>query len=197
MAGLRRPFAAGRATGSIANTATVGAAAGVTDPNPGNDAATDTDTVVSSADVSIVKTLTTPGPFRAGQPVSYTLIVSNAGPSNATAVQVTDTPTNLTITAVGGGACAALPCTIASLAPGASATIAVTATIFAAGPFENAATVSAAEADGSTADDTDGAGNGGLAAAGLVEIPTLGDPALLLVALMLGLAGVWALRPRS
>ena len=185
------------ATGSIANTATVAAGAGVADPNPGNDSATDTDTVVASADVSIVKTLTTPGPHQAGQTVSYVLVVSNAGPSNATTVRVTDTPTNLTITNVSGGGCVALPCTIPSLAPGASATIVVTAAISVAGPFDNAAAVSAAEAGGSTADDADGAGNGGIAAASIAVVPTLSDPALLFVALMLGLAGVRALRPRG
>ncbi|WP_226470686.1 DUF11 domain-containing protein, partial [Luteimonas panaciterrae] len=69
-----------------------------------------------------------------------TVTVANAGPSTATNVQVTDTPTNLTITGVSGGGCMAFPCTIASLASGASVTITVTATINAQGTFQNSAT---------------------------------------------------------
>ena len=43
------------ATGSLVNTATVDAAAGTIDPVPGNDSATDTDTVVVSSDLSVMK----------------------------------------------------------------------------------------------------------------------------------------------
>src|SRR5205807_4223161 len=116
-----------------------------------------------SADVSVVKTLTTAGPFTAGQSISYTLVVANAGPSTATNIQVTDTPTNLSITTVSGGGCAALPCTIASLASGANVTINVTATITAAGAFDNSATVSATEPDPNPGNNTDNTGNGGTA----------------------------------
>src|SRR5258705_136802 len=66
----------------------------------------------ASADVSLVKTLTTSGPFGAGQSITYALFIANAGPSTATSIQVTDTPTNLSITNVNGSGCAALPCTI-------------------------------------------------------------------------------------
>ena len=44
------------ATGSISNTATVSPPAGVTDPTPGNNSATDTDTLTPQADLSITKT---------------------------------------------------------------------------------------------------------------------------------------------
>jgi uncharacterized repeat protein (TIGR01451 family) len=64
-------------------------------------------TAAASVDVSLVKTLVTAGPFTAGQSISYTLVVANAGPSTATSIQVTDTPTNMTITIVTGGGCAA------------------------------------------------------------------------------------------
>ena len=43
------------ATGALVNTATVDAAAGTIDPVPGNNSATDTDTVVVSSDLSVVK----------------------------------------------------------------------------------------------------------------------------------------------
>ena len=67
------------ATGSLSNTATVAAPAGVTDPNPGNTSATDTDTLNASADLSITKTdgVTTATP---GGSVTYTITASNAGP---------------------------------------------------------------------------------------------------------------------
>jgi uncharacterized repeat protein (TIGR01451 family) len=153
------------AVGAFDNSATV--AATEPDPNSGNntDSVGNGGTAAASADVSIVKTLTTAGPFTIGQAVTYTLFVANAGPSIATNVQVTDTPTNLTIVNVTGGGCAALPCTIASLGVGANATITVTATINAAGGFDNTATVAANEPDPNNGNNTDNTGNGGTAAA--------------------------------
>src|SRR5262249_48868892 len=44
------------ATGFLVNTATVSPPAGVTDPNPANDSATDTDDLTPQADLSITKT---------------------------------------------------------------------------------------------------------------------------------------------
>ncbi|HEX7833295.1 MAG TPA: DUF11 domain-containing protein, partial [Thermoanaerobaculia bacterium] len=121
--------------------------------------------LATAADVSVVKTLITSGPFTVGQSIQYTLFVANAGPSAATSIQVTDTPSNLTITNVTGGGCAALPCTIPSFASGANTTITVTATINAAGAFDNSATVDANEPDPDPTDNTDNTGNGGTATA--------------------------------
>ncbi|MEO8378160.1 MAG: DUF11 domain-containing protein, partial [Acidobacteriota bacterium] len=125
---------------------------------------TDSTTVflATSADISVTKTLTTAGPYSVGQSLTYTLFIANAGPATATAIQVTDTPTNLTIVTVSGGGCVALPCTIPSLASGANVTVTVTATIDAAGAFDNSATVAAAEPDPDPSDNTDNTGNGGL-----------------------------------
>jgi uncharacterized repeat protein (TIGR01451 family) len=140
---------------SVTNTAT--ASAGGATSN------TDQVTVVlaTAADVSVVKTLTTMGPYLPGQSVAYTIVVANAGPSTATNVEVTDTPTNLTITMVSGSGCAAFPCTIPSLAAGANTTINVTATINAPGTFDNSTTVTATEPDPDPSDNTDNTGNGG------------------------------------
>src|SRR5229473_2291984 len=66
---------------------------------------------------------------------------------------------------VSGGGCSALPCTIGTLASGANVTINVTATISAAGSFNNSATVSATEPDPNVSNNTDNTGNGGTAAA--------------------------------
>ena len=70
----------------------------MTDPTPGNNCATDSDTLGASADLSITKTdgVTT---ATAGGSVTYTIVASNAGPSNATGATVADTfPASLTCT---------------------------------------------------------------------------------------------------
>ncbi|HSY48764.1 MAG TPA: DUF11 domain-containing protein [Thermoanaerobaculia bacterium] len=150
---------------------------------------------LASADISLVKTLVTSGPFTAGQTISYTLVVANAGPSPATNIQVTDTPSNLTITTVTGSGCSALPCTIASLAVGANTTINVTATINAAGSFDNSATATPAEFDPNTSNNTDNTGNGGNAAP-LVPAggPTLSTFGLIIMGLLLAVAGALVMR---
>jgi len=158
------------AAGAFDNTAT--ATATQTDPNPANntDSTGNGGIAAASADVSLVKTLTTAGPFTAGQTISYTLVVANAGPSTATNIVVTDTPSNLSITNVRGSGCAALPCTIASLASGANTTITVTATITAAGAFDNTATATATQTDPNPANNSDSTGNGGSTGAQTVDV---------------------------
>lgn len=118
----------------------------------------------AQADLIVSKMLDTAGPYFAGQPVSYTITVTNGGPQPATNVNVTDTPSNLSITSVTGG-CLSLPCTIASLPFPGMATINVTATIIEAGPFDNVASANGAETDPNTLNNTDDSGNGGNAAA--------------------------------
>jgi len=81
---------AGSATGSIANTATIAAPVGVTDPTPGNNSATDTDIVNLVADLSITKTDGVTSVV-AGDSTTYTIVVSNNGPSSVTGATVTDT----------------------------------------------------------------------------------------------------------
>jgi uncharacterized repeat protein (TIGR01451 family) len=153
------------AAGSFDNTATATAIEFDPDTSNNTDSVANGGTAAASADVRLTKTLTTSGPFTIGQSITYTLFVENLGPSTATSVQVTDTPSNLSITSVSGGGCAALPCTIASLASGANVTITVTATITAAGAFDNTATATAIESDPNPANNTDSTGNGGTAAA--------------------------------
>ncbi len=158
------------ASGVFDNSAT--AMAVESDPNLANntDNTGNGGTTGASADVSLVKTLVTSGPFTVSQAISYTIVIANAGPSTATSIQVTDTPTNLTITNVSGSGCAALPCTIASLATGANTTINVTATITAAGVFDNSATATAVEFDPNTANNTDNTGNGGSTSASSTDV---------------------------
>src|SRR5207248_7379203 len=75
------------ATGSLVNTATATAAH---DTNTTNNSATDTDTLTPQNNVSVTKDdgKTTAIP---GTPDTYTITVSNSGPSTATSVAVSDT----------------------------------------------------------------------------------------------------------
>jgi uncharacterized repeat protein (TIGR01451 family) len=141
------------ATGTLSNTATVTAPAGVTDPTPGNNSATDTDTLGASADLAITKTdgVTT---ATAGGSVTYTITASNAGPSNATGATVADTfPASLTCTwtctGAGGGTCTASGSgnvnDTVNLPSGGSVTYTASCTVSAAatGTLSNTATVTA------------------------------------------------------
>ncbi|HYH08247.1 MAG TPA: DUF11 domain-containing protein [Thermoanaerobaculia bacterium] len=159
------------AAGAFTNSAT--ATPDETDPTPANNTDDDGSSTGSSADVSVVKTLTSVGPFLAGDTVSFTIAVANDGPSTATNIQVTDTPSNLTITGVSGSGCAALPCTIPSLSSGTSTNVFVTATIDGPGPFLNTATVDATEPDPDPTDDEDDDGDTATASANLSLVKTL------------------------
>src|SRR5262245_40063797 len=77
------------ATGTLSNTATVAPPGGVTDPTPGNNSATDTDTLAPQADLAITKTdgVTVAVP---GGSVTYTITASNAGPSDVIGAPVID-----------------------------------------------------------------------------------------------------------
>ncbi|HTY72142.1 MAG TPA: DUF11 domain-containing protein, partial [Actinomycetes bacterium] len=75
----------------------------VHDPDLANNSATATTSVRPSADLSLVKT--GPASVVAGARITYTLVVSNAGPDAAASVRVTDTlPAGLTfVSAAGSG----------------------------------------------------------------------------------------------
>ena len=77
------------ATGNLVNTATVTAGPGQTDPTPGNNGATDTDTPAPVTDLSITKSdgSTT---YTPGNAISYAIVVGNNGPSNAVGASVAD-----------------------------------------------------------------------------------------------------------
>ncbi|MEK7952936.1 choice-of-anchor Q domain-containing protein [Luteolibacter soli] len=156
------------ATGTLSNTATVSTSAGVTDPTPGNNSATDTDTLNPQADLSITKTdgVTTATP---GGSVTYTITASNAGPSNAVATVADTFPASLTATwtAVGAGGGTATASgsgninDTVNLPAGGSVTYTVSATISpsATGTLSNTATVSSVVTDptpgNNSATDTD------------------------------------------
>ena len=138
------------ATGTLSNTATVASAA--TDPTPGNNSATDNDTLVGAADIAIGKTVNNATPTL-GSNVVFTVTATNNGPSNATGVVVND------LLPVGLAFVSAVPSTgsynsttgawtVGALGNGASATLAITATVNRIQSMLNQASKSAAgEAD--------------------------------------------------
>ncbi len=81
---------AANTTGTLDNTASVAVPGGFTDPTPGNDSATDSDTLTPEADVSVSKS-DSADPVDAGSALTYTIGVLNNGPSDADAVTVVDT----------------------------------------------------------------------------------------------------------
>lgn len=74
---------------TITNTADV--SSGTTDSDLSNNSDTDPVTVSTVAALSLTKTLTSAAPVLAGTDASFDLTASNAGPSDAVAVTVTDT----------------------------------------------------------------------------------------------------------
>ncbi|WP_211231704.1 IPTL-CTERM sorting domain-containing protein [Ottowia thiooxydans] len=89
---------ASSATGTITNTATVFPPSTVVDPNPANNTAPDTDTVIVDSRLSITKTdnRTTYAPGDTG---TYVITVNSIGLSDSTGIAVTDTlPSGVTLT---------------------------------------------------------------------------------------------------
>lgn len=76
------------ATGMLSNTADVSGS--VTDPASGNDSATDVDTLVPAADVSVTKTDGRTSAVPGQTMLEYTIVASNGGPSDDPSVSLTD-----------------------------------------------------------------------------------------------------------
>ena len=108
-------------TGALANFATV--TSDTDDPIPGNNSANATTTVDTEADLVIAMT-DNPDPVIAGNQLTYTITVTNGGPSDAQNVVVTDTlPAGVTFDSTSG--CSEDPngvptCTLGTIAAGAS-----------------------------------------------------------------------------
>jgi uncharacterized repeat protein (TIGR01451 family) len=141
-------------TGAIMDTVTVQPPTGTTDPVAANNTASDTNPSQRQADLSIVKN-SSPDPYQPGQPLTYTITVSNGGPDDAPGTQVFDTlPPALSgftwsCEASGGSVCRSAggrgninPATI-DLVAGTSATITLTGVVPAGttGEIDNVATL--------------------------------------------------------
>ena len=154
------------ATGTLDNTATVAPAVGVSDPDNANNSASDSDSLLASADLSLSKVAqAVPDPIVAGSTFNYLLTVSNSGPSTASGVLVEDNlPANLDYVSNDCGASFVDPLvswSIGSLASAGTESCIITVTVAEAGVIENTATVSSSTDDPTPANDSASAMLGG------------------------------------
>jgi uncharacterized repeat protein (TIGR01451 family) len=187
----------GSATGTLDNTATISSA--TPDPNAANNTATDSDTIAASANLSLTKALNGSGNVTVGTNVTYTLTVTNNGPSTATGVVVTDTlPAGLTYVSNTCGATFASPTltwNVGTLALNATATCNLTATVNQPGPIVNSASVASNQSDPVPGNNVGTATVVG-APPNVALIPTLDSIGLAALALLLAASAAFALRKR-
>ncbi|MFZ6031095.1 MAG: DUF7507 domain-containing protein [Chloroflexota bacterium] len=144
-------------TGTIGNAAT--AAAVTTDPNPANNVGTVNTTVNAAADLRLNKT-GTPTTVVAGNLLTYTLSLHNAGPSDALAVTVQDTlPSGVTFQSASAGCshvAGQVTCNLAGLLTNGNAnrTVVVRVNSSTTAALSNSATVSANTDDPNSANNT-------------------------------------------
>ena len=124
---------AGQAATTVTNDASVSTA--TPDPVAGNDSTSEDTTIATSADVSVSK-VDSADPVLAGTGFSYTVTVSNAGPSDATLVQLVDTlPAEVVfVSAVPDqGSCSELAgtvtCDLGTIADGSSVDVVIAVTV--------------------------------------------------------------------
>jgi uncharacterized repeat protein (TIGR01451 family) len=145
------------AAATLVNTATV---SGGGELNTTNDSASDTVSIVSSSDMAITKTAS-PNPIKQGNTLTYTLGVTNNGPSDATNVTATDTlpstvsyisatPTQGTCSQATG----TVTCLLGAMINGASATITVKVTAVTPSSAVNSESVAADQPDPNSANNT-------------------------------------------
>ena len=145
----------GGAGSNVTNTASV------TTTSTDNVSANNTSSVVTFidlADVSVSKS--GPATTAAGQNVSFTITVNNAGPSAAAGVVVNDpTPANMTFVSNSGNCTTAFPCSLGSIGAGVSKTIVATYAVTggAGGNITNTATVSTTTTESTTANNSSSA----------------------------------------
>ncbi|GAB5403266.1 MAG: SdrD B-like domain-containing protein [Aureliella sp.] len=148
---------------SLSNTASVTTSdTGMNETNTANNTATEPTAVNASVDLAITKTDST-DPVIAGNALTYTLTVTNNGPSTATGVTVSDVlPAGVTFTSTSssqgssansGGTVTA---SLGTIAPGANATVTIVVDVDEATrtSLSNTATVTSTETDSNTANNT-------------------------------------------
>ena len=144
-------------TGDLINTA--GVTAAEIDPNTGDNSASGTTVVIFIADLSLAKA-SNPDRVTVGQSLTYTLTVTNSGPSDATEVILTDSlPDGVSFesAAASQGDCsgaAVVICAIGTLGSGDNATVTIEVTAGAAGTIVNTANVVSAAQDPNTDDNS-------------------------------------------
>ena len=145
------------APASVSNTASV---ANASDTNPADDSSSDPTTVVSSSDLS-TQLQVSAGPYYAGQNLTYTVTVANAGPSAAAAVTLADViPASASLVSAtpSQGTCSGtVSCSLGTISSGGSATITLVVKPLAAagiaGTLADTATASTSTPDSNAAND--------------------------------------------
>jgi uncharacterized repeat protein (TIGR01451 family) len=212
-------------SGSVTNVATAAPPSGVTDTVPANDSASDSDTVSPAAppaaDLAITVTAN-PGNLSPGAAISYTLTITNNGPSGAANAVVTDAAPagvvfgnwSCTVTNTGSGGAVTTACgapagsgnvgTTVTLQPGATITYVFAATVSsgASGSIVDSARV---DVPGGMSDPTP-ANNVSTAAVNVQAsppatstqaIPTLSEWSLITLTLLMLAAAAWSMRRRA
>src|SRR5205807_684508 len=143
------------ATGTLSDTASVTAPSGISDPNSANNSATDTDNIIIKADLKVTVTDGKTSAV-AGSKNTYTIVVTNAGPSKVSGAVIRDTfPstfTGVTYTATTSGGASGFTASgsgninnTVTMPPTSTITYKATGTISASatGSISNSATVTA------------------------------------------------------
>ena len=148
------------ASGSLSNTATVAVGAGITDPTPGNNSATDTDNVVLPGNLVVNPTSLNFGTVAVGSSsAAQTVTLSNTGGSG---LQVTALTAAAAPFALSGGTCGPVPFPIGV---GGSCTLDYTFSPTASGPATQNLTVTSDGGNGAIAL----SGTGGVGVIGLLS----------------------------
>jgi uncharacterized repeat protein (TIGR01451 family) len=125
--------------------------------NLATDSAPDWQPISGEADLSVAKT-DSPDPIAVGKQLTYDILVTNSGPSDATTVMVADAlPDSAAFEAAGAGCTYAgathtVTCAVGSLASGASTTLTIVARPVLGGTIVNEVTVTADQPDPNVSD---------------------------------------------
>jgi len=164
------------ASGLYANTATI--SGNQSDPVPANNSSTVTPVPSAVADLAVLKTVSNQTPT-VGSNVNFTITATNNGPSTATGIIVNDVlPAGYTFVSASAsvGSWSAPNWNIASLSNGASATLTIVATVKAAGPYANTATITGTQPDPNSGNNTSTVTPVPAASADLAVNKTVSDP---------------------
>jgi uncharacterized repeat protein (TIGR01451 family) len=143
------------AAGTITNTAI--AYGTEPDPNPTNNTATAITTVLMPTADLLLTQIAAPNPVTVGDPLTYTIAVTNLGPFTASSVTITDTlPAQVTVVSAttSQGSCSTngglVVCSVGSLDTNTPVTLTLVVTPIASGTLTNTATAMATEMDPNT-----------------------------------------------